>query len=442
MTSTDLSAGDSMHVSGSVTEQIDAVLPEVGDLFYDLHRHPELSGGEVRTAGLVAQALRTAGFEVTTGIGGHGVVGLLENGPGPVVALRADMDALPVREETGLPYASRVVVQRDDGTAVPVMHACGHDVHTACLVGTARVLAGAMAEWRGTLVLIAQPAEETSEGAAAMLADGLFTRFPRPDVVLGQHVATTRAGMVNHRQGTFGAGLRNFRVRITGVGGHGAAPHAAIDPIVTAAQLVVQLQTVVSREINPVEPAVLTVGSFVSGTRPNIIADQATLELTTRAASEEVLEQMQTVIERIAKGVCAAAGADEPVIEMFESMSPVVNHPDLTRRIRAAHLDALAEEDIVDFPAMGMGGEDFALYGVPGPARYEGDPIPTCYWAFGGTAVDVWERTPEGTLLERAMAVPVGHSARFMVDPDPTLRRGVEALVIGALATLAPRPPE
>lgn len=419
----------------TLTTRLADLLPDLENLFYAIHEHPELSGAEEHTAARVAERFHEAGLAVTEKVGGHGVVGVCENGPGPVVALRADMDALPVAEDTGLPYASRVTVAREDGSMLPVMHACGHDAHTTCLVGTAQLLCAARDQWSGTVVFVAQPAEETMRGAAAMLADGLFTRFPRPDVVLGQHVTTTRAGMVHHRPGTFAAGVRNIRVRIFGTGGHGAAPHGAVDPIVIAAQLITMLQTVVSREINPVEPAVLTVGSVHAGTRPNIIPPEAVLEITTRAATDEVLDQIYAAAERITRQVCAAARGGEPTIEVFEGVPATINDPALTDHVRAAHT-ALFADDVIDLLVMGMGAEDFALYRMPGAGRYDGDPIPTCYWAIGATEANAWDNTPGEALLERAMRLPVGHSPQFAIDPRPTLSRGVEAFVGAALACL------
>lgn len=420
----------------SVFKHLDGILEQTADIYRDIHAHPELAGAEARTAAIFADAMEDAGFEVTRGFGGHGVVGMLANGPGPVVAIRADMDALPVLEDTGLPYASTRTVTLDDGTTVPVMHACGHDMNVACTLGAAVALAAGREHWSGTLMVIGQPAEETMEGAADMLAAGLFTTFPRPDVVLGQHVGSTRSGMVSHLKGTLCAGVRNLRVRIHGKGGHGADPHAAVDPVVIAAQLVLALQTVVSREIDPIVPAVLTVGSLHTGTRPNVIPTDAVLEITTRGTGEPVLDQIQEAIERIARGLCAAARADEPTVEVFERVYATINDADVVERVRGVHLELFGPDDVVDFPAMGMGGEDFALYAVPGPGRYDGDPIPAAYWGFGSVPEALWEKTT-GNLLERATQVPMGHTPFFAPELEPSLRRGTEAMSSAALSYLA-----
>lgn len=422
--------------SQAVFQHLPTTLPLAGDLYRDVHAHPELAGSEKRTGELFASFLESAGYTVTRNVGGHGVVGILENGDGPTVAIRADMDALPVLEDTGLPYASTQTATLDDGTVVPLMHACGHDMNVACTVGAAHILASGREHWSGTLMVIGQPAEETMEGAAAMLADGLFTRFARPDVVLGQHVGSTRTGMVSHFAGTLCAGVRNLRVRIVGLGGHGADPHAAVDPVVIAAQLVVALQTVVSREIDPIVPAVLTVGSLHSGTRPNVIPTEAVLEITTRGTGEPVLDQIQAAVERIARGLCIAGRADEPTVEVFERVYATINDADVVQRVRAVHLELFGADDVVDFPSMGMGGEDFALYAVPGHERYDGDPIPAAYWGFGSVPSELWATT-SGNIIERATQVPMGHTPHFAPEMEPSLKRGVEAMASAAMAYLA-----
>ncbi len=268
-----------------------ALLAPVAELYLDLHRHPELSGAEARTAGRLADHLAVDGYAVTRGVGGHGVVGVLRNGPGPVVLLRTELDALPVREETGLPYASTVTAPGPDGVPVPVMHACGHDVHMACAAGAATALARTRRLWSGTLLVVGQPAEETLTGAAAMLADGLYTRFPAPDVVLAQHAVPLPAGMVAHADGPLLAASATVEVVLHGRGGHAGAPQLAVDPVVTAAATVLRLQTVVSRETGPGEPLVLTVGALRAGGPGNVIADRATMEVTLRAFSAAGLDR-------------------------------------------------------------------------------------------------------------------------------------------------------
>jgi amidohydrolase len=435
-----LTQGGEEQVGEGVREVIggvDGMLPAIDAFYRDLHEHPELSGMEERTSGKVAARLEAAGYEVTGGIGGWGVVGLLRNGDGPVVGLRGDMDALPVREETGLPYASRVTVTRDDGTTAPVMHACGHDLHTGCLVGTAELLATYTDRWRGTVLAIAQPAEETLRGAAAMLADGLFTRFPRPDVVFAQHALNSRAGMLHHRPGAMHAAARNLRVRIFGKGGHGSQPHLVIDPVVMAAQVVVQLQTIVSREVSPYESAVVTVGSIHGGTRYNIVPAEVTLELTTRGVGEPLMDQLQHAIERIAEGVCAAGRAPRPpAVELVEQVYTNVNDPATVQRVRALHA-ALFGTDVVDLPVTVTGSEDFALYGMPGPGRYQSPSIPTAFWFLGTVPGHQWDASSGSALLEKAAEFPGPHTPLFAPDRQPSLRRGIQALTAAALSFLS-----
>ncbi|WP_433087247.1 amidohydrolase [Dactylosporangium sp. CA-052675] len=429
----------------AVLNDLDLVLPTVDALYRDLHANPELSGAEGRTAGVIAERYAGAGLAVTPGVGGHGVVGVLANGAGPVVAVRADFDALPIAEDTGLPYASTAVATRADGTTVPVMHACGHDLHTASLVGAAQLLGARRELWSGTLVLIAQPAEESMQGAKAMLAEGLFRgdgRFPRPDVVLAQHCATTRAGMVHHRPGLAYSACRNFRITIHGSGAHGAAPHWSVDPIVLAAQTIVMLQTVVSREIDPDEMTVLTVGSVHAGTRPNIIPAEAVLEVTLRGTSEAVMDQLQAAMERIVRGVAEAGQAARPPdIELLEQTLAVRNDADVTTRVRAVHAGLFPAEDMLDLPWPNKGSEDFAYYGEPGDGRYyPGPAIPVSMWFYGSTAAQLWDAA-SGDLRERIARMPGQHTPYYAPDRLPTLRRGVETLVGAALAFLpAPLP--
>ncbi|GAA2577299.1 amidohydrolase [Dactylosporangium fulvum] len=424
----------------AVLGDLDLVLPDIDALYRDLHANPELSGAEARTATVIADRYAAAGLAVTPAVGGHGVIGVLANGAGPVVAVRADFDALPIAEDTGLPYASTAIATRADGTMVPVMHACGHDLHTASLVGAARLLAERREAWSGTLVLIAQPAEESMQGAKAMLADGLFRadgRFPRPDVVLAQHCAVTRAGMVHHRPGIAYSACRNFRITIHGNGAHGAAPHWSVDPVVLAAQTVVMLQTVVSREVDPDEMTVLTVGSVHAGSRPNIIPAEAVLEVTLRGTSEDVMDQLQAAMERIVRGVAAAGRAPRsPDIELIEQTLPVRNDADVTARVRAVHAELFPAEDMVDLPWPNKGSEDFAYFGEPGDGRYyPGPAIPVSMWFYGSTAATLWDAA-SGDLRERIARMPGQHTPYYAPDRLPTLRRGIETIVGAALAFL------
>jgi amidohydrolase len=405
----------------------------VADLYFDLHAHPELSGQEQQTASKVASRLRAAGLEVLAGIGGHGVAGLLHNGPGPAIALRGDIDALPVEEKTGLAYRSHVRARTDDGESVGVMHACGHDVHAACLVGAAELLAHHRDRWSGTLLVIAQPAEETLSGARAMLADGLYERTVRPDVLLGQHVMPGPAGALVHRAGTVMAGSRGVRIEIAGRGGHGSQPQLAVDPIVIAAATVGRLQTIVSRELGPYVPAVITVGSFHSGTRPNIIPDKAVLEASIRIFETSVADRVLAAIERIVRAECAAGRSpSEPKIEVTLFAEPLVTDADAVKRVQAVH-GGLFGDQVITSPVTTTGSEDFGELAHPA----DGAPIPAAFWFLGGTAPERWNRL-QGSWTDRLGAIPANHSPLYYPDPEPTLRRGVEALASAALAYLEP----
>ncbi len=409
------------------------VLEGVESLYFDLHEHPELSGQEVETAGKVASRLRAAGFEVHTGIGGHGVAAVLRNGPGPVVAVRGDMDALPVEEKTNLEYASTVRARSARGETVPVMHACGHDVHTACLVGAAELLARHREAWSGTLLVIGQPAEESISGARAMVADGLYERTAMPDVLLGQHVMPGPAGVVLHRAGAVMAGARSIRIEIPGVGGHGSQPQSAVDPIVIAAATVGRLQTIVSRELGPYSPAVVTVGSFNAGTRGNIIPEKAVLEASVRIFDKAVADHVLEAIDRIVRAECAAGRSPRaPSIDVLESVDPLVTDAAVVRKVKTVHA-SLFGDDVDTMPVAVTGSEDFGDLAHP----RSGKTIPMSFWFLGGTARSRWSKL-QGGLMERLQGVPANHSPFYYPDPDPTLRRGVEALASAALAYLEP----
>ncbi len=417
-----------------IDEELEAGLA----LYRDLHANPELSGGEERTAGIVADRLGAMGLETTAGLGGHGVLGILRNGDGPVVGLRADMDALPVCEDTGLPYASTKVVAGAGGESVPVMHACGHDLHTTALVATAESLAANTDLWSGTVMVIAQPAEETMAGAAGMLADGLFSHHGKPDVVVGQHCTPSRVGMLHHRSGPVYSACRNLHIRIHGKGGHGAAPHWAIDPIPMAAQVVMALQTIPSRRIAPGEMSVVTVGSIHAGTRPNVIPEHVDMELTLRAHTDGTMETLVDEVTRIVTGVCAAGGSPaDPEIRIVESTFATVNDDATSNRIAAVHRALFSPDDIVPFPVVNAGSEDFAFYGTPGPDRYEGTAVPTAMWFFGTTAAPLWDATTGDSLIDRIGQVPVQHTPYFAPDADPAVDRATKAMIAAALAFLA-----
>ena len=347
--------------------QIKAELPSLMAIYDDLHANPELSFMEERSARVMAREARAAGFEVTEKIGGHGVVAVLRNGPGPVVLIRADMDGLPVTEQTGLPGASKVRVVTKEGVETGVMHACGHDTHMTAWIGTARLLAANKADWSGTLVMIGQPAEERGAGAVAMLNDGLFTRFPKPDYAIAFHdAAQFPAGMIGFTPGFALANVDSVDIHVKGVGGHGAYPHTTKDPIVLASRIVGSLQTLVSRELDPQDAAVVTVGSFHAGTKHNIISDEAKLQLTVRSFSDETRKKMLDGIRRISRGEAIAAGVPEdrmPVVtvEDKEFTPSTFNTPDFTLEMGAFLKERFGEARVRQVPAV-MGGEDFGQF--------------------------------------------------------------------------------
>jgi amidohydrolase len=347
--------------------QVDALYPGIEKFYVDLHRNPELAFHEHRTAAQLAMRVKALGYEVTEGVGGTGVVAILRNGPGPVVMLRTELDALPIEEKTGLPFASTAKTKNDAGETVPVAHACGHDLHMSAWVGTAELMVQNRARWHGTLMLVGQPAEEIVSGATAMLKDGLFTRFPKPDFALGIHdEPTLPAGVIGFHAGAFRAAANSLDMTVFGRGGHGAVPQTTVDPIVLAARIVLALQTIVSRENDPADPAVITVGSIHGGTVWNIIPDQVKLQLTVRSFKPETQKRLLDAIARVAKGEALAANAPkEPLIEIKSGTDPVNNDPQLTQRMVAAARTELGDSNVVEMPAL-MGSEDFSQFGLAG----------------------------------------------------------------------------
>jgi hippurate hydrolase len=399
--------------------------PGLDALYRDLHQHPELSLQEQETAARLAGRLRDLGYQVTTGVGGHGLVGVLQNGPGPTVLLRTDLDALPIKEETGLPYASAVTARNTGGEPVPVMHACGHDVHMAGWVGAATLLARSKARWRGTLVLVGQPAEELGSGARAMIADGLLTRFPRPDFAVAVHqTPLLPAGQVGVVPGPALASVDTVEIVAHGRGGHGAAPHMTVDPVLLASRMVVTLQGIVAREVDPVDPAVITVGSIHGGTRSNIIPDDVTLQLTVRSYREEVQRQLLAAIDRVARGEAAASGAPRPptVTVLGTGTRAVFNEPALTRRLRGALERALGAAAVTDYPPI-MGSEDFAEFGAAG--------IPSTLFWVGSAAPAVF-----ADARRRGTYPPGNHTAAMTPDVAPTIRAAAATLALSALELL------
>ncbi|MDI3385445.1 amidohydrolase [Streptomyces sp. B-S-A8] len=412
---------------------LDRRLPSLQALYRDLHAHPELSHQEVRTAGIVAERLRGQGWSVTEGVGGTGVVGTLANGPGPVVLLRADMDALPVREGTGLPYASTRTAVDADGQEVPVMHACGHDMHVTCLLGATALLAQHRGAWRGTVVAVFQPAEEVG-GAPAMIDDGFLDRFPRADVCLAQHVAPAPAGLVALRPGTMTAASDALAVRLHGRGGHGSAPAATVDPVVMAAAVVLRLQTVVSREVDPDRTAVLSVGSVNAGTRDNIIPDTADLRLTLRSTTPVVRAQLLAAVERIVQAEAAASAAPKPPETTVLSSFPMtVNDPAATDAVHRSLRAAPGAGQVLTLPRPTTGSEDFGHFGSALEA-------PCVYWVFGGLDPAALAGLGTADLLADGLPphIPRNHSPLFAPAPDPAVGLGVRYLLLAAAPWLVP----
>ncbi|HEY5512546.1 MAG TPA: amidohydrolase [Geomonas sp.] len=419
----------------SIDSLIEAELPALVDCYKMLHAMPELSGQEEKTSAYLARELRSLGFTVTEGVGkylhqtwrGFGIVAVLQNGPGPTVLLRADMDALPVEEKTCLPYASKVKATFKDAQEVGVMHACGHDVHVTSLIGTARMLARLRGTWQGTVVAIGQPGEEGGGGALAMLNDGAYRHCPKPDYALALHATLhLEAGQVGYRPGNFMASFSEVDVTVRGVGAHGSAPECGKDPIVMAAQLILALQTVVSREKNPLEPAVLTVGSIHGGTASNIIPDEVQLQLSIRTYDDKVRDQIVASIERIARGVALAAGVPEdraPVVKLKASHPANYNDPELTERVAGALKRALGEGNVMRvYPVMAS--EDFGFWSLK-------REIPTCMFWLGAADPVLFKQSRES-----GVPLPSHHSPLFAPLPEPTIRAGVRATTAAVLDLL------
>ncbi len=406
-----------------------AVQPEtesLDQLYLYLHQHPELSYHETGTAARIAVELKSAGFAVTTGVGGNGVVGVLKNGPGPTVLVRTDLDALPVEERTGRPYASKVQVRDESGNEVGVMHACGHDIHMSVFTGTARTLSKLRDQWHGTLIMIGQPAEERGGGARAMLKDGLFTRFPRPDFNLALHTdAALETGKIGFHPGYVMASVDSVDVTIRGAGGHGAYPHLTKDPVVIAAETVLALQTIVSREIRPLDPAVVTVGSIHGGSKHNVIPDEVKLQLTVRSYSPQVRDHILAAIPRICRGIAIAAGVPDdrmPIVQIENEHTPsTYNDPALVTRLVPVWRNQFGAANVVERDPE-MGGEDFSEYGLVDPK------IPSFLFRLG---------TIDAARIQAAAAsgrnLPSLHSSEYWPVPEPTIRTGVEAMTAAVL---------
>lgn len=408
-------------------KRVDSVLqtelPALETFYKELHQTPELSLMEVRTAAKLAGELTKLGFKVTTKVGGTGVVGVLENGKGPTILVRTDMDALPVTEQTGLPYASKVRARDRQGREVGVMHACGHDMHMTCWLGTARTLVALKDRWQGTLVFIGQPAEEIGTGAREMLKDGLFTRFPRPDYCLALHCdSQTAHGTVSFTEGLALANVDSVDITVKGKGGHGAAPHTTVDPIVLAARIILDLQTLVSRETNPTDPAVVTVGSIHGGTKHNIIPDEVKLQITVRSTKDSVRKHLLDGIKRIAEGCAKAANAPPPVVKVDETeFTPALyNEPALTRKMVGLFREVLGEKNVRERPPI-LGGEDFSRYGRAG--------VPIFLYFLGTIAPEKVAAAQK----DGAAPLPSLHSDQFAPVPTPSIRTGVRTMTMAVL---------
>jgi amidohydrolase len=431
-----LAAGLTLAATGLDVHAADATLrndiaadyrERLAALFEHFHRNPELSGREAETSKRLAQELRALGYDVTEGVGKTGVVAVMRNGAGPTVLLRADMDGLPVEEKSGLPYASTARQVDVTGIEQPVMHACGHDVHMTALVGAARQLAARKSAWSGTLVLIGQPAEERVAGARDMLADGLYTRFPKPDYALGFHVwSTIAAGTIMVPQTIAMSSADSVDIVVHGVGTHGASPHRGVDPVLVASQIVVSLQSLVSRTIDPLEPGVVTIGAIHGGTKHNIIGDRVDLQLTVRADNYETRATLLKGIERVAHGVARSHGIPEDKLpevipSKTETTPPTLNDEPTAQRVQAALREQLGAGVVVPYRRDGMGAEDFAFYGAPEHG------VKAVFMFVGGT--------PAAELAAAASH----HSPLFKIAPEPSVKTGIEAMVLGAIELLEPR---
>jgi len=412
---------------GPLLAHLDVLLPQLEATYKDIHAHPELSMQENRTARITETHLKSLGFEVTPGVGKTGVVGLLRNGAGPTVMLRADMDALPIQEATGLPYASQAVGTTPDGKRVPVAHSCGHDMHVACLIGAATLFANARNPWKGTLMVVFQPGEEIGQGAQAMIDDGLFDRFPKPDVVLGQHVMCLPSGKIDWKDGVVTSAADSLQIRMFGRGAHGSMPEASIDPVVMAASTVLRLQTIVSREVAPTDSAVLTVGSIQAGTKENVIPDEAIIKLNVRTFDDGVRKRILASIARIVNAEAEAAGAPKlPEITPLDRYSPVTNDPVATKMVVDAFRQNFPDGSIEQTKPT-MASEDFGCFGAQWNA-------PSVYWFFGGADPETYDKAKNEGKLN---LLPTNHNPHFAPVLHPTLATGVQALIVAAHAWMA-----
>ncbi len=412
--------------ASSLNKAVEEDLPYLVELFKYFHANPELSLQEVKTSRRLAQELKLNGFKIQTQIGKTGIVGVMQNGPGPVLMIRADMDGLPVLEKTHLDYASKVIQKNLEGQEMPVMHACGHDMHITSLVGVAKRMAAMREQWSGTLILLGQPAEEALGGAKGMVADGLYSKIPRPDAALALHViAKYPAGKIAFSDGHMYSSADSINIRVKGIATHGASPHLGIDPVIIGSQIVLALQTIITREISPIEPALITVGAFNSGTAPNVISDHADLKITVRANNEKTRHQLLASIKRVTLQIARAAGVPEnmlPEIKVAEDGAPTTtNNSDLAKKVRKAISKGMGEDAMVGWYQSDMGAEDFPDLVNISP------PIPSVYFEVGGTLPEILESKKWSD----------HHSPLFQIEPEISIKAGVEAMTLAALDILA-----
>ena len=423
-----LAATMSLPSQANLEQQVAEAMPKLESLYRHLHQNPELSYQEKETAKKLAQEMRQLGYQVTENVGGYGVVGLLKNGPGPTVMIRADTDALPIVEETGKPYASKVKVKDDSGNTVGVMHGCGHDIHMTSLIGTAEQLMQQKDDWQGTLMLVAQPAEEVGGGAKAMLKEGLYSEFAQPDHVLGLHVsASVPAGKVAIAPGYALANVDSVDIIVKGKGGHGAYPHTTVDPVVLASRIVLALQTITAREVSPLEPSVITVGSIHGGSKHNIISNEVKLQLTLRSYNPDVRNQQIAAIKRLTAGIATSAGLEdslmpEVIVHESESIPSTYNDPELANFVTTAITQEVGSENVMASEPV-MAGEDFGLYG----RTAEDVPI-TIFW-LGGVNPATYEAAKQ-----LGEPLPSLHSSKFAPDYPVAIATGVRAMTQSAVA--------
>lgn len=411
--------------NNSIESVVDKLLPELEEIYKDIHRNPELSMKEFRTAKIAADYLTKYQYVVSTGIGTTGVVGLMKNGEGPTVMLRADMDALPIAEATGLPYSSTTVARDEEGIEVGVSHVCGHDLHVTWLMGAARLFSEHRDQWKGTLMAVFQPGEEVGRGAQAMIDDGMMDRFPKPDIILGQHVMVGEAGTVRHRSGAILSAGNSLKVKLFGRGSHGSQPQTSIDPVIMAAATTMRLQTIISREIAPIENAVLTIGALQAGTKENIIPDDATIKLNIRTFDDSVRDHILSAVKRICCAECAASNAPrDPEFTTIDSYPITENDAEATGKVAEAFHAQFGDKSFETQPASAS--EDFSVFG-------RNWKVPYVFWFVGGTDPKTYLEAKKNNQLN---SIPSNHSPKFAPVINPTLKTGLQAMMTAALAWL------